>query len=50
MTAVYVLAMLVGLVAWWLSQKLAWESMQAPTLVQQWRKVWAAPVIKVRVK
>jgi hypothetical protein len=49
MVAAYLLS---GLVALWLVYLLCQTFaivLFEPTLVRQWRKVWAAPVIRVRV-
>lgn len=50
-TAAYVLGLLVAGVACWAWLRCVSVSLRdEPTLVQQWKAVWAAPVIRVRVK
>lgn len=48
-TAAYVLAVLVAGVALWSWLRVAWLSLEEPTLVEQMRRVWHAPVIKAKV-
>jgi hypothetical protein len=45
----YLLAGLAALGALWALDKGLAYSLDEPTLVEQWRKVWAEPVIRLKV-